>query len=141
MAEVTVSIKGLDRLLKNLEVAPATLDQESEAAMKDSVAVVQGQVQERIPLGPGRLGHLRDLITTRVLASPVRGLIDANKFTAPMVEGGTKPHLIKVGNLVIHHPGAKAEHPMKEGAAAAKEYIQARFLRAATEVVRQIARG
>jgi hypothetical protein len=139
VATVTVHIKGLDRLLKGLDAAPMLLDRESEAAMKDSVSVVQGQIEAQIPYGPGRFGHLRDLITTRVLAAPVRGLIDARKFTAPMVEGGTKPHLIKVGNLVIHHPGAKAQHPMKKGFDAAKAYVRVRFLRAGSDVLHEIA--
>src|SRR6266516_3827703 len=110
---VTVRIKGLDTLLKGLDVAPDLLEEESRKAMGKSMTVLKGALEGRIALGPGRDGHLRSLVSVRVLNAPIRGLLDENKFIGKFYEFGTRPHLIKEpSGHVIHHPGAKGRHAM-----------------------------
>lgn len=151
---VTVHIKGLDTLLKGLEVAPDLLEEESRAAMGKSVKVVKGALEGRIALGPGREGHLRSMISVQVLSAPIRGLIDENKFTGKFYEFGTKPHVITIrGGIaqsmygsytptrIIHHPGAKGRHAMRRALRATKALIRAYFLAAAAETLRRIAKG
>src|SRR6266566_4024555 len=111
---VTVHVKGLDQLLRGLEVAPELLETEARQAMQKSVDLSRGLIASRVDLGPGRDGHLCDLITSRVIGPPIKGLVEADKYTAPWVEFGTKPHIIKINRLaqsmygpyqqVIHHP-------------------------------------
>jgi len=112
---ISIKVTGLDKLLKNMKNAPATMKREMEVAMGQSIAMVEGESKRRTPV---RTGILRSSI----------GGSQGFKAIAPFISSiGTNVKyawLQHEGNF-RHRVGERKY--MEKGALASEKFIEKRM--------------
>lgn len=155
--DIKYQIRGLKKLQLAAREAPGLLAVMNKEALESATEMVKAGFIQRTPTGPGHFGfHLVNRIFTRVRFGPRRsvGIVATNDPVGRWREFGTKAHDIAPRQAkelalggsdaagfaaIVHHPGSKAFHTMRNALRAAKPAIQNSFQMSAQAVVKRMA--
>ena len=121
---IKYQIRGLTEFRTALHAAPVIFNAASIEALDKSVAMLESELSQVMPIGPGHFGaHLADSFQTHIAGG--RRRIYGDVFTSlpqgKWLETGTRPHDIAphgrdlvIGQqpvgTVVHHPGERGRH-------------------------------
>lgn len=146
---ISIELEGLDELIAKLN-GNSLYAGPVKDAFNRSVLHLESQVKERTPVDTGRL---RSSVTHAIDSSviPLWGKVGTNVSYAPMIEFGTKAHVIlprnkkalafRIGRkgkriivMRVNHPGTKAYRMFQNAYRDSLSQIEGFFRRAAQEI-------
>jgi hypothetical protein len=151
--DIKYRLVGLKKLQAATRQAPGVLANRNAEAMQRSVHLLKDEILIGTPEGPGHFGfHLKDRFSTRVRfgAKRIVGVVATDAVQGRWREKGTRAHdiaprkasALKIGSgfvTIVHHPGAKARHTMRNALTASKGAIKVFFADAARGVAQSLA--
>jgi hypothetical protein len=146
--EFNVQIVGLDKLVANLQQAPAIAAPILQRALSASGAILAKHTVKGVV--PWRTGFLTQSFRAEVTSGMLRWFPTASY--APYVEFGTKPHTIvpkdkqalywpgaKHPVKSVNHPGTKPNQFMERIVTESQDEIDSQFVNALTQITEAIA--
>lgn len=155
MVALQLKVVGLAELLRLAQQGPSVVDRYVRAGMEGAVAIVHAEVAERTPVDTG---ILRGSLFTQTQGAPLtglRGIVATPISYAPLVERGTRPHVIQgkgqrlrfsvngrvVWRWYVRHPGTRGAHMFRNGLRAARPKVERIFQQAQAAAVHALQRG
>lgn len=147
MATITYRVKRFAALEKELTTAPELVQGINRDALGHAVELVKALGQDAMPTGPGHFGfHAKERFHTSVTPLATTGIVAINAVQARWLEAGTQPHEIPHKSSfhiddprIVHHPGERPRHLMRNTLRRANSAIKAMFKDAIREAVQAMA--
>jgi HK97 gp10 family phage protein len=154
MINMQVKIEGLEKFKSALEEAPYLTVTEISKAIQKSLITVANQAKKEAPVNKGfGGGTLRQKITSLpIMETRLRGKIESQAPYSGYVEGGTRPHIIRVKNKKVlankrlgkffgekvKHPGTKANPFFQRAVEKTKTKVDEFFSKALENITKSL---
>lgn len=144
--DITLEIKGLDRIIKNFSKSSGIVREYTSKAIRSAELFLKDTARKEVPFKTGRLQKSIQVLSQ---TQPFSGGITATAKYAAAVEFGSSPHKItaKGGGLSdgktffgksVMHPGTKANPFMQRTADSKKELVERIFTDAAEKIANEL---